>query len=149
MTRFYKKRTLQNKSETKYFIIISLPNGSETAIEVSESVYFELDDMQKYTWRKSKAESRNTYSPAHLPEHLFPKHSHAPSAEQLLLERIQRAELFEALRQLPPLQLKRFLLKNYFDLSINHIAQIERCSAQSIRESLMRAKKNLQKKLGE
>lgn len=148
MTRFYKKRTSNTKSRNEYRITIIQPDGHGIEVEVTEQLYRELDDMQREHWRGEKAESRHTRFLEQVPSWCLPESTHVPSPEQLMMERLEESELHSALRLLPKKQLRRFLLRNYFDLSLEEIAGIEGCSIQTVHESISRARKNLRKNLG-
>ena len=65
------------------------------------------------------------------------------SPEQLLIERLEAEELQRAIRSIPAVQQRRFLLRYAIDLPIKRIAQIEGCSERAVKYSLALARKNL------
>ena len=71
----------------------------------------------------------------------------APSAEDLLLAKERSRQISEALQSLPDNQRMALILKRYDDLSYQEIAQILDCSVSAVESLLVRAKRNLQKKL--
>lgn len=71
-----------------------------------------------------------------------------PSAEDLLLSREQSQRISDALRSLPANQRMALVLKRYDDLSYQEIAKILNCSISAVESLIIRAKRNLQKKLG-
>jgi len=71
----------------------------------------------------------------------------SPSPEELLLSREQSRRITDALQSLPDNQRLALILKRYDDLSYQEIAQILGCSVSAVESLLVRAKRNLQKKL--
>ena len=72
----------------------------------------------------------------------------SPSPEDLLLSREQSRRISGALQSLPENQRMALILKRYDDLSYQEIAQILGCSVSAVESLLVRAKRNLQEKLG-
>ncbi len=149
MTQFYQKRTEGSSHQTKYFVSITRPNGQAGEIEISEKVFSLLEDMQREHWRLERSESRHTYHLEMIPEWSLPKALQAQSPEQLMLEQFENKRLYAALKRLSPIQLRRFLLRHYFELSTQQIAVIDGCSARVVDRSISRAKENLKKLLEE
>ncbi len=73
----------------------------------------------------------------------------SPTAEDLLLEKERGRQISDALQSLPDNQRMALVLKRYDDLSYQEIAQIIGCSLSAVESLLVRAKRTLQKKLGE
>jgi len=71
----------------------------------------------------------------------------APSPEDLLLVAERKRQILNALQQLPANQRMALILKRYEGLSYKEIARIMRRSVSSVDSLLIRAKKNLFKKL--
>jgi RNA polymerase sigma-70 factor (ECF subfamily) len=71
--------------------------------------------------------------------------SHTPEA--LLLAEERSRQISEALQGLPENQRMALILKRYDNLSYGEIAKIMKCSVSAVESLLVRAKKNLQKKL--
>ena len=70
-----------------------------------------------------------------------------PSPEDLLLEAERKQQVLSALRRLPANQKIALILKKYEDLSYKEIARIIGCSVSAVDSLMIRAKRNLQKKL--
>lgn len=147
MTRFYQKRIEDSSKQTRYFISINRPTGQAEEIEISEETFLLLDDLQREHWRLEKTESRYTHHLEMIPEWNLPKTAQVQSPEQLMLEQLENKRLYAALKQLPAVQLRRFLLRYYFDLSTAKIAALDGCSARVVDRSISRAKENLKKLL--
>ena len=78
----------------------------------------------------------------------FPERSEkAPSPEYLLLEAERKQLILNALQQLPTAQRMALILKRYDGLSYQEIAHIMGRSVSPIDSLMIRAKKNLRKKL--
>lgn len=145
MPQFYKKRCITTKNtNTKYFITLETHTDRSIEIEVSKDQYVLLEEMQREHWRLERSESRHTHHLEMIPEWNLPKEAHVPSPEQMMIEHFENSVLCDALKQLPPVQLRRFLLKHYFELSSKQIAKIEGCSIRVIDRSILRAKEKLQ-----
>ena len=71
----------------------------------------------------------------------------SPTAEDLLLARERSRQISEALQSLPANQRMALVLKRYDDFSYQEIARIIGCSVSAVESLLVRAKRNLQKKL--
>ena len=71
----------------------------------------------------------------------------SPSAEDLLLAEERNRQISDALQSLPENQRMALILKRYDNLSYHEIANIMECSVSAVESLLVRAKKNLQKKL--
>jgi len=71
----------------------------------------------------------------------------SPSPEDLLLSREQSRRISDALQSLPANQRMALVLRRYDDLSYQEIAKILNCSVSAVESLLIRAKRNLQKKL--
>lgn len=144
MTQFYRKRCATLRNSTRYFISIDINNRPLVEIEVSKNQYLLLEEMQREYWRLERSEARHTHHLEMIPEWNFPQEAHVPSPEQMMIEHFENSVLCNALKQLPPVQLRRFLLKHYFELSSKQIAKIEGCSIRVVDRSILRAKEKLQ-----
>jgi RNA polymerase sigma-70 factor (ECF subfamily) len=72
----------------------------------------------------------------------------SPSAEDLLLAEERSRQISLALQNLPENQRMALILKRYDNLSYHEIAKIMECSVSAVESLLVRAKRNLQEKLG-
>jgi RNA polymerase sigma-70 factor (ECF subfamily) len=71
----------------------------------------------------------------------------SPSAEDLFLAKERSHQITSALQSLPDNQRMALVLKKYDDLSYEEIARVMGCSVPAVESLLVRAKRNLQKKL--
>lgn len=148
MTQFYQKHT-DSDTTTRYFISFKSPTGQSVEIEVSKSVFLSLEELQREHWRLERSESRHTHHLEFIPEWCLPESAQTQSPEQLMLEHFENKRLCSALKQLPPVQLRRFLLRHCFELSSQQIAAIDDCSTRVVDRSIFRAREKLQKLLKE
>ena len=146
MGRFYEKRIVERKRENRYFVSVSLPNNTQE-IEVSQSVYNALDDLQREHWRIERREARHVL---HLELLQTPFSSTAETEqdpEQALIAKIESSEIWNAIHSIPLLQPRRFILHALMELTVCEIAKLEHCSERAVKYSLALARKNLQKLL--
>lgn len=148
MTRFYGKRIDEDGSEPRYLVTIAC-NGVATEIEVAKIVYDALDEMQREHWRLERRESRHTRHIEMMTERDLPRTAYAKDPEQLLIEQVEATEIKTALRSIPILQQRRFLLRHLIGLTIKQIAEIEGCSDRAVKYSLVLARENLRNLLSE
>jgi RNA polymerase sigma-70 factor (ECF subfamily) len=71
----------------------------------------------------------------------------SPTAEDLLLAKERSRQISEAIQSLPANQRMALVLRRYDDLSYQEIAKILDCSVSAVESLIVRAKRNLQKKL--
>ena len=146
MSRFYGKRIVTDDEGLRYLVSIA---HSDTEIEVSEDVFEALDDMQREFWRIDRRESRHTCHIEMMGEYNLPQNCFPKNPEQLLIEQIEATEIQQALRLIPVIQQRRFLLRHLIGLPIKQIAQIEGCSDRAVKYSLSLARNNLRQILSE
>jgi len=89
--------------------------------------------------RKGEEDMGNEFSANHAAK--------GPSPEDLLLEAERKRQILSALHQLPTNQRIALILKKYDGLSYKEIAGIIGCSVSAVDSLMVRAKRNLQKKL--
>ncbi len=65
------------------------------------------------------------------------------SVEELVFDAEQREILRTAIATLPEIQRRRFLLYHEYDFNYSEIGRMEHCRAQSIRQSVLRAREKI------
>jgi RNA polymerase sigma-70 factor (ECF subfamily) len=80
-------------------------------------------------------------------DELLFRHGGAPSPEELLLAAEESRRIFAALQSLPTNQRLAVVLKKFDGLSYDEISRILGCSKSAVESLLVRAKRNLCKKL--
>ncbi len=89
--------------------------------------------------RKEEEDLGNEFSTDHATK--------SPSPEDLLLQAERKQQIFRALRRLPANQRIAIILKKYEGLSYKEIAGIIGCSVSAVDSLMVRAKRNLHRKL--
>lgn len=149
MGRFYGKRIEENPNEMRYLVSITQIGGAEAEIEVSQTLFEEIDELQREFWRLERRESRHTLHMEMMRESELPHAEHTKDPEQILMEQIEATEIQQALRCLPVIQQRRFLLRHLIGLPLKQIAKLEDCSTRAVKYSLTLARNNLQEILSE
>lgn len=142
MSRFYNTSVEECGCAPSYRVSIATPNG-KVDIAISEALYGEINSLQREFWRTERRESRHTLHIEQMKDYDLPHARLVKSPEQLLIERLEAEELQRAIRSIPAVQQRRFLLRYAIDLPIKRIAQIEGCSERAVKYSLALARKNL------
>ena len=106
-----------------------------------------LDDLQREHWRLERRESRHVWHLEDMSESDVSSEMRAETPEQILMRKIECAELREALKSLPLVARRRFLLHHLEGLSVKALARLEGCSDRAIKYSLALARKKLQERL--
>ena len=147
MGRFYGRSTSDTESGTCYFVTISTPTYVEVEIEVPREVYELLDEMQREYWRLEKRESRHSWHIEDMNESDLPHEKYVQTPEQVMMHRVESAEIRSALMELPEVQRRRFLLHHLEQVPVKALARMEGCSDRAVKYSLALARKNLRKAL--
>lgn len=149
MGRFYERSTSDTEGGTGYFVTISTSACVEVEIEVPREVYELLDEMQREYWRLEKRESRHSWHIEDMKESDLPHEKYVQTPEQVMMHRVESAEIRSALMELPEVQRRRFLLHYLEELPIKVVARMEGCSDRAVKYSLALARKNLREALEE
>lgn len=142
MSRFYDTSVAECGCAPSYRVSIATPHG-KVDISVSETLHEEINALQREFWRTERRESRHTLHIEQMNDCDLPHARLVKSPEQLLIERLEAEELQRAIRSIPAIQQRRFLLRYAIGLPIKRIAQIEGCSERAVKYSLALARRNL------
>ena len=157
MSRIYKRRITEDKTGLHFYITVKCAQGHLTEVEVSESLFAELEAMQREIWRLDRQTRRFCEYLSRSEEEQSLRGTMraagcTASPEDLFLERLRvddlRVALIQALLALSPTQARRFLLHHGIGLTYRQIARIDRCSENSVKTSILLAKQGLRKILG-
>ena len=143
--RFYRMRSSQVGDGLRYIVTVKEPNQPPVEVEVGESVFRALADLQREFWRLNRMETRHSVHIENIPDEFIPREMHAKSPEQILVEQIEATEIRKALRKIPLVQQQRFLLRHLVGLSCRQIADMDGCSIRAVEQSLALARKNLRR----
>ena len=132
--------------KSKYVIIFKNINNIEQQIEVTKEIYdvfnyFELKDIVQMNEFDRHIEHSNV-----ITENLYQRMYKQPkSVENIVLEKIEKQKLYNAISALPKKQRKRIILYYFNNLTQDQMAKKEKCSIRAIQYSLSIALKNLRK----
>ena len=119
-------------------------------VEISEELFFELVLLNNSIRNIERSEERHKEYRELSEEELVARGAPtAPSAESLALNNLFIEQLKRAFLELPPAQARRYLLKHVVGFSYAEIAQMENCSRNAVKHSLVFAKRNLQRILAD
>lgn len=138
------------QEEKKYFILFHDSNGVSQKLEVAEAFYLEFRQMerrnrnlQQSDWRH-KEHSKLTEQTLHKRARFHPK-----SIEDIALE-AERSEVLQSIiDSLPEIQRRRFLLYYEYDYNYAEIGQMENCTAQAARRSVVVARETIKAEMAE
>lgn len=145
MGRFYEWRVAENGDGC--IVTIKTEACCEKEVEAPREVCELLDDLQREHWRLERRESRHVWHLEDMSESDVSSEMRAETPEQILMRKIECAELREALKSLPLVARRRFLLHHLEGLSVKALARLEGCSDRAIKYSLALARKKLQERL--
>jgi len=145
MSRIYQRRISSDGVINHYYITVPDSDGGQIEVEVCKEVFDTLEDLQRDVWRLEKADQRHVRHLEMMFETELPELLVDMSAEDILDEKFRAEEIKEKLRKLSAKQLRRFLLRDMLGYPIKHIATLEGCSEDSIKESLSLARKKLRR----
>ena len=149
MTRIYGMRVEGTPDRPIYSIIIDKGNGYSIEEVVSETIFSEIQELQREIWRLDRRESRHCVHLENVPDCFLPHEKLVDTPECVVIRKMESELLESALLRLSEKQRRRFVLRYVYDWSIKRIARYERCSDRSIKYSLSLAKRNLKSALAE
>jgi RNA polymerase sigma-70 factor (ECF subfamily) len=114
-------------------------------IEISEKEHDELVGINRSVRNiEASEENHNEFIWLTEEEHAERGASTAPSAEDEALNNLLIEQVKSAFMKLPPAQARRYLLAHGLGFSYAEIARMEGCSVNTVKKSLVAAKKKLQ-----
>jgi len=145
MDKVYTLRTeVRGEGETAYFISFTDGQGEFYDLEVSEEFYVEFRQLERKNRNLQQSDWRHREGWDLWDETLYKRAFRVPkSVEELIFDAEQREILRKAIAALPEIQRRRFLLYHEYDFTYTKIGKMEHCRAQSIRQSVLRARKKV------
>jgi len=128
----------------RYFVEFDDSEGVHQCVEVTSKVFWTFDKYEL-----ADVSYKNECNRHLVKTNLTDAEIHQRSAESTdpLQEIIEAAEdvqkLHKAISMLPPIPQRRILMRYFDNMTLTEIAETERCTAPSIRESLERAAEKL------
>ncbi len=145
MDKVYTLRTeVRGEGETAYFISFTDGQGELYDLEVSEEFYVEFRQLERKNRNLQQSDWRHREGWDLWDETLYKRAFRVPkSEEELIFDAEQREILRKAIAALPEIQRRRFLLYHEYDFTYSAIGKMEHCRAQSIRQSVLRAREKV------
>ncbi len=145
MDKVYTLRTeVRGEGEIAYFISFTDGQGEFYDLEVSEEFYVEFRQLERKNRNLQQSDWRHREGWDLWDETLYKRAFRVPkSVEELIFDAEQREILRKAIAALPEIQRRRFLLYHEYDFTYSAIGKMEHCRAQSIRQSVLRAREKV------
>ncbi len=145
MDKVYTLRTeVRGEGATAYFISFTDGQGEFYDLEVSEPFFIEFRQMERKNRNLQQSDQRHQEASDLWDETLYKRAFRVPkSVEELIFDAEQREILRTAIATLPEIQRRRFLLYHEYDFNYSEIGRMEHCRAQSIRQSVLRAREKI------
>lgn len=137
---------IDSVEKNQYILIFKDSENIEQYIEVTKEIYdvfnyFELKELAQMNEFDRHIE-HSKLRPETLNKRMCEP---TKSIEKIVLDQIQKQELYNAILSLPKKQRKRLILYYFTDLTQIQIAKKEKCSIRAIQYSINIALKNLKK----
>lgn len=142
----YKFRFEQTSTKRRIFTQFRDGRRKVREVEVSQEVYIELVSLNRSIRNLEACEERhNEYREISEEEIALCELATSPSAESEALNNFLSEQLTSALKQLPQVQARRYLLSNLYGYTYAEIARFENCSRSAVEKSVAHGKKNLKR----
>jgi RNA polymerase sigma-70 factor (ECF subfamily) len=147
-TNPYALRAEVREGITYYYISFTDGQAVRQEIEVSREMYFAIDECRKHEKRQQNFYERHIEHFDLTDEALFLRAlAPPPSIEEALIEKELANALRVAIKKLPDIQRRRFILYHERGLTYEQIAEIEGCKKQSVCDSVRLAEKKVREKI--
>jgi len=141
---------VESDSVTRYFVTFKDGQGILQDIEVSEQLYSAFYEFKKHEKRQQNYFDRHIehfdLTDAQINMRALRR---STDLEETVIDRMRNEALRQAIAELPEIQHRRFVLYYDHDLNYTKIGKLEGCSANSVKQSVDRAKGKIRKKLEE
>lgn len=143
-TRAYMLRQIITEDGTQYFIDFKDGQGVFHELNVSYDFFMafrrlELDNRKLENWDYRHREFNEVYEETLNRRALkLPK-----NVDELIIEEEQTKLLYKAINALPEIQKRRFLLYHEYDCNFYEIGEMEHCTPQAVRRSVILAREKI------
>ena len=123
-------------------------DGTIIEVEVNINIYnFDKENYWQEDWRdrKSKQESSLEEMYRYYEKGVIPPELQEESTELIYIRSFEYEELHKAINKLPDVQRRRIILRYFYNLTLQQIANIENVNKMSVKNSLDVAIKKLRK----
>lgn len=142
----YTLRVDENDDNTNYFAIFEDGQGVLQEIEIDETVYIALARQTKKERNLCRFDERHIERLDLSEEKLRARLKHIPkSLDDFVDEQIHKDILCQAIRNLPEIQRRRFILYHFYGLTYEKIALREGCTLQAVAYTIAKSENNLRK----
>lgn len=126
-----------------YKIKVEDHDGKIIEVEVTHEIYkFDKENFWQEDWKQRKRKREFSFESicenSNLLSNLYEK-----STEEDYIKKFEIEKLYEAIESLPEKQRRRIILRFFHNLTINQIAEIEKCGGHRIEKTISDALKNL------
>lgn len=147
MTFLDKAYTLREESVqsiTHYYISFTDSAGNFQDLEVSETLYFEFQQLERKNRNLQQSDQRHKEHNEVYEETLNRRAVFKPKGvEELIMEAELSELLHKMINSLPEIQRRRFLLYYEYDYNYYQIGAMEHCTASSVGKSISIAKEKV------
>jgi len=142
----YAQRIDHKRGCREYIVTVFHDNGNSIDVVVSELFYETLEELAKQDRRISRQiERHNEYSEL-TDESLYNRACFKPKPiEDVVIDALLAEQVVAIVKTLPPLQVRRFVLRNILGLTYPQIASLEGCSARAVKGSVDRATEKIRR----
>ncbi len=125
-------------------------DGTVIEVEVNINVYnYDKENYWQEDWRERKSKQEDSYESvcAYCRKNGLPPELQEESSEDTYLRNFEYEQLYKAIDSLPPAQRRRIILRYFYGLSCEEIADIENVSKRAVEISIHNAQISLFKAL--
>jgi len=146
--QIYARRIERVRNCWQYTVTVSLSGNNKRDVVVTETIYNLIGELDEQDRHLSHQDERHNEFSVLSDESIYnrafitPKPMADTVVDHLIVE-----EVLAAIKTLPHIQAKRFVLRNILGLTYPEIAKMEDCSARAIKGSCDLATKTIRKKL--
>jgi len=115
-------------------------------VAVSKAVYDALEELRLQDRHLRNLDKRHTERSALSDEALYERASNKPEPiEEAVSDKLLAKQVLAAIKQLPAIQARRFVLRNILGYTYPEIGQMEGCGARSAKDSVDLAAKKIRR----
>ena len=146
--RIYQHSVRMIDGKKHYFISFTDTHGNTVSLEVSRDVYKLIQKSNRNEARIGRSDRRHIDLAEFSDRNVYMKTFHEfNSVEKSLIADMDSETIISAIKSLPAIQRRRFLMFHVKGLMLKEIAEIEGATVVSIHLSIKCAEKNLQRLL--
>jgi len=147
-TNHYESRTGVCDGATRYYVSFMCGQGVRHEVEVSRPVHLELMRFRRAERNLRRWDERHMEQSVLTEAAVHDRASRLPAGiDEAVFDRMRNGRLRSAIKELPAIQRRRFILYHWFGLTYGRIARMEGRSNMSVCESVRRAEEKIRKKL--